>query len=73
MTWFGDLGLSLSANKSEMMDFSRKYENPQVSVRLVQTALRNVTEFKYLGINFDRKLTWRLHAKIYPAEMPRKG
>jgi hypothetical protein len=50
--------------KSEMMFFSRKHENPQVSVRLGQTALRNVTEFKYLGIFFDRKLTWRLHAEF---------
>jgi hypothetical protein len=57
MTWFGDLGLSLSANKSEMMVFSRKHENLQVSVRLGQTAPRNITEFKYLGIIFDRKLT----------------
>jgi hypothetical protein len=32
-------------------------------VRLGQVALRNVTEFKYLGIIFDRKLTWRLHAE----------
>jgi hypothetical protein len=30
-------------------------------VRLGQIALRNVTEFKYLRIIFDRKLTWRLH------------
>jgi hypothetical protein len=63
MTLFGDLSLSLSANKSEMMTFSRKHENSQVSVRLGQTALRYVTEFKYLGIIFDKKLTWRLHAE----------
>jgi hypothetical protein len=62
-TWFRDLGLSLSANKLEMMVFSRKHENSQVSVQLGQTAFRNVTEFKYLGIIFDRKLTWRLHAE----------
>jgi hypothetical protein len=46
MTWFGDLGLSLSANKSEIMVFSKKHENPQVLVLLGQTALQNVTEFK---------------------------
>jgi hypothetical protein len=40
-----------------------KHENPQVLVRLGQTALRNITEFKYLGIIFDRKLTWRLHTE----------
>jgi hypothetical protein len=40
-----------------------KHENPQVSVRLGQTALRNVTEFKYLGIILDKKLTWWLHAE----------
>jgi hypothetical protein len=34
MTWFGDLSLSFSANKSKMMVFSRKHENPQVKVRL---------------------------------------
>jgi hypothetical protein len=39
MTWFEDLGLSLSANKSEIMVFYRKHKNPQVSVRLGQTAL----------------------------------
>jgi hypothetical protein len=38
-------------------------KNPQFSVRLGQTALRNFTKFKYLGIIFDRKLTWRLHAE----------
>jgi hypothetical protein len=46
-----------------MVVFPRKHENPQVSVRLGQIALRNVTEFKNLGIIFDRKLTWRLHAE----------
>jgi hypothetical protein len=39
ITWFGDLGRSVSANKSEMMIFFRKHENPQVSLRLGQTAL----------------------------------
>jgi hypothetical protein len=33
-----------------MMVYSRKHKNPQVSMRLGQTALRNVTEFKYWGI-----------------------
>jgi hypothetical protein len=46
MTWFGDLELSLSANKSEIMVFSSKHENPLVLVRLGQTAPQNVTEFK---------------------------
>jgi hypothetical protein len=32
-------------------------------VRIGQTALLNVTESKHLGIIFDRKLTWRLHAE----------
>jgi hypothetical protein len=44
MSWFGELGLSLSANKSEMMVSSRKHENPHVSVRLGQIAFRNVTK-----------------------------
>jgi hypothetical protein len=60
MTWFGDLGLSLSANKSEMMVLLRKHA-------VGQTAIRNVTEFKYLGIIFDRKLTWRQHAEYIQA------
>jgi hypothetical protein len=62
MTWFGDLGLSLSANKSEMMVFFPGNMNiPRFWLSL--TVLRNVTELKYLGIIFDRKLTWRLHAE----------
>jgi hypothetical protein len=40
-------------------------------VRLGQTALRNITEFKYLGIIFDIKLSWRLH--VEEAKIPRKG
>jgi hypothetical protein len=63
MTWFGDLDLSLSANKSEMMVFfPGNMKIPRFmcgSVRLLQ----NVTEFKYLGIIFDRKLTRCLHAE----------
>jgi hypothetical protein len=54
----------ICCSQSEMMVFSRKHETPQVSVRLGQIAFRNVTEFKYLGIIFDRKLTWRLHAEF---------
>jgi hypothetical protein len=60
IAWFGDLGLSLSAKRD---GFSRKHENPYFSVRLGQTALQNVTEFKYLGIIFDRKQTWRQPAE----------
>jgi hypothetical protein len=46
-----------------MVFFPGKHENPQVSMRMGQIALRNVTEFKYLGIIVDRKLTWRLLAE----------
>jgi hypothetical protein len=67
MTWFGDQGLSSFIVCKQVRNdgfFSRKHENHQVSVRLGrQTALQNVTEFKYLRIFFDRKLTWWLHAE----------
>jgi hypothetical protein len=65
MTWFGNLGLSLSTNVSKMIVFfPRNMKIPRFRCGgwFGQAALRNVTEFKYLGIIFDRKLTWRLLA-----------
>jgi hypothetical protein len=50
-TWFGDLCLSLSANKSKMMVFSWKH--PQVLVWLGQSVLQNVTEFKCLNMSSE--------------------
>jgi hypothetical protein len=64
MTCFGDLGLSLSVKKSEMMVFFP--ENMKIlrfrcgSVRLHFEMSLNLN---YLGIIFDRKLIWRLHAE----------
>lgn len=62
--FFGGLGLSISPSKSELMVFSRKHQTPQPTIMLDGAALQNVTKFKYLGIMFDTKLTWRPHVDL---------
>jgi hypothetical protein len=55
-----DLGLSISATKSEVVLLKKRTEaSPRLT--MVVICLPASTEFKYLGVVFDRGLTWNAH------------
>lgn len=55
------IGLSLSANKSKVMIFSRGRKIRQLSIKINNNELLIVDTFKYLGLWLDRSLRWSKH------------
>jgi hypothetical protein len=56
--FFSNMGLTISALKSEVVLFTRKHERPPILVRIGSYVLPQATCFKYLGIFFDSGLQW---------------
>ena len=60
--WCDETGFSFSAKKSKILICHRKKrQNPQIKLFLNNHELECVTEFKYLGLILDSKLTWKPH------------
>ena len=60
--WCDETGFSFSAKKSKILICHRKKRtNPQIQLCLNNQKLECVTEFKYLGLILDSKLTWKPH------------
>jgi hypothetical protein len=60
---FFDLGLSISATKSEVVLFSRKRTEASPRLTMGGICLLALTEFKYLVVVFDQGLTGNAHTK----------
>jgi len=59
--WALGLGIEFSTEKTEMMVFSRKHQPAQVKLQLLGKTITQALSFKYLGVWFDSKCTWRKH------------
>jgi hypothetical protein len=57
------LGLSISAMKSKVVLFSKKRTEAPPRLTMGGICLPALTEFKNLGVVFDRRLTWNAHTK----------
>jgi ribonuclease HI len=80
MEWCGANALTLDMQKSELLHFSRKHntDNPPVSIPQEATQPQTQQQFmrpvergstlKWLGVHFDRALTFRPHVKIMAAK-----
>ena len=55
------LGFRISCSKSVGIVFSRRRHPPQVPLTLGRSPLRFVNETRFLGLIFDRRMTWRPH------------
>lgn len=62
-TSYKSLGLEISASKTEFMVFSKKYKLPSFRVRLDSIAISQSFGFKYLGVVFDPRSTWKQHVE----------
>lgn len=60
--WGMEWGFKFSAEKSKVMLFSGK-KNKDVKLKLYRNNLERVESFRFLGVWFDSRLTWRSHIK----------
>lgn len=58
-TWAVRLGIEFSTEKTEMVIFSRKHTPASFPLLLYGQTITHSNVFKYLGVWFDQKCTWR--------------
>ncbi|KAI5756508.1 hypothetical protein M8J77_025578 [Diaphorina citri] len=60
-----DTGLFFSPQKTQSVLFSRKYKqnNTSINLKMYDTRIEVVDTFKFLGLTFDKKMTWKTHLK----------
>ena len=73
LSWGDTEGVTFDPKKSELLHFSRKYRD-KTNRPIIQTAKFPISEnlqrlhLKWLGIHFDRKLTFKTHVQIQTAK-----
>ena len=59
--WSGKWGFKFSISKTKAVLFTRKLKPALLDLSLNDSVIEFVTEFKFLGIIFDAKLSWSKH------------
>lgn len=59
--WTLDTGLEISPEKSKLLVFSRKHIAPVISMQYNGVDIPMCSEYKYLGVIWDRKLNWNAY------------
>ena len=60
-TWFTNIGLTISAEKTIACIFSRSRNPPPNYLQIEDKTIPCKSTIKYLGVNLDRKLLWKDH------------
>ncbi|KAI0998724.1 hypothetical protein K3495_g9477 [Podosphaera aphanis] len=73
LSWGEEEGLKFDPSKSELLHFSRKHRDkgrsPQVFTNSFSISENMERPYlKWLGINFDKKLTFKYHTQIQAAK-----
>ena len=61
--WGLEWGLKFSVEKSKVMFFSKKKISENKKLNLYGKNLERENSFRFLGMTFDSRLTWREHVK----------
>lgn len=62
---FDSLGLEIAPEKSQLIVFSKSnIANKNLSITVDGIVIKNVPAVKYLGLWFDQKLDWNMHAQF---------
>ncbi len=61
--WGIKWGFKFSVEKTKVMIFTNKRKAKEYKVEMYGTTLEKVECFRFLGVYFDTKLTWREHIK----------
>lgn len=59
--WGFDWGFRFSVEKTKMMFFTKRTVSETLQLKLYDKVIGKVSSFKYLGVVFDSRLTWREH------------
>ena len=59
--WGKKWGLRFSMEKTKTMFFTIKKIDEEIKVRLYDKNVERVKSFKFLGLFFDERITWRVH------------
>jgi ribonuclease HI len=61
--WCNQNGFKISLNKTTAVLFSKKRHLPTINITIDQNLIKMENKAKFLGIIFDRKLTWKPHVE----------
>jgi ribonucleases P/MRP protein subunit RPP40 len=59
--WCNENGFKISLNKTTAVLFTKKKHLPVININIDQNVIKMDNKAKFLGIIFDRKLTWKPH------------
>uniref|UniRef100_A0A3B3BBF5 Reverse transcriptase domain-containing protein n=1 Tax=Oryzias melastigma TaxID=30732 RepID=A0A3B3BBF5_ORYME len=59
--WGYDWGFRFSVEKTKVVFFTRRKVNTNLKLRLYGEEIERVNSFKFLGVIFDARLTWKKH------------
>lgn len=59
--WFDENKLSLNLNKTKFMVFTNKRKDENILLNIDGVSIERVSEFRFLGVIIDDKLTWKAH------------
>ncbi len=59
--WASNWGFRISVEKNKIICFSKKNKTPVVKLKLYEQKLEQVSEFRFLGIWMDSKITFAKH------------
>jgi hypothetical protein len=60
-SWCQRWNIKINEGKTQAIYFSRRRRMPENDLQLNRRNIPFVNSVKYLGVTFDRKMTWRLH------------
>jgi hypothetical protein len=67
-TWCERWNIKINEEKTRGIYFSRSHLPPESRLTLNGRDIPYINSAKYLGVIFDRKITWRLHTEIIEAK-----
>jgi hypothetical protein len=67
-TWYERWNIKINEDNSQRIYFSRNRRPPKFQITLNRRNIQFVNNAKYIGVIFDKAVTWRLHAKIIKAK-----
>jgi hypothetical protein len=67
-TWFERWNIKISEDKTQVIYFSYRIRPPEVHLTLNGRNVPFVHHVTYVGVIFDKRITWRLHIEMIEAK-----
>jgi hypothetical protein len=67
-TWCESWNIKINEDKTQRIYFSRSRQPPETHLTLNEQNIPFVNNIKYLGVIFDKKVTWRLQIEMIDAK-----